>query len=190
MGMGLYVDPDQMARVFTNLIKNAREALERESERRRTSRRITCDCAEDTATALTEISISDNGPGLPPRARENLFVAFEGSARAGGTGLGLAIARELIEAHGGQLSYEPLDARHALCRDTCRRARALASNSSATPVRELHPRPVSRPKTTLRHRHDFSRHGWPCIGSKPRYKVFAPVNAVTPRSPGARSSAG
>ena len=51
------------------------------------------------------ISIADNGPGLPPRARDNLFVAFEGSARAGGTGLGLAIARELTEAHGGRLEF-------------------------------------------------------------------------------------
>jgi signal transduction histidine kinase len=38
-----------------------------------------------------------------------LFVAFEGSARAGGTGLGLAIARELTEAHGGKLHYVPLE---------------------------------------------------------------------------------
>ena len=53
--------------------------------------------------------MSDNGPGLPPRARQNLFVAFEGSARSGGTGLGLAIARELTEAHGGRLIYEPLE---------------------------------------------------------------------------------
>ena len=51
------------------------------------------------------ISVADNGPGLPPRARENLFVAFEGSARAGGTGLGLAIAREITEAHGGRLVF-------------------------------------------------------------------------------------
>ena len=39
--------------------------------------------------------------GLPPKARENLFAAFRGSARSGGTGLGLAIAHELIRAHGG-----------------------------------------------------------------------------------------
>jgi signal transduction histidine kinase len=49
--------------------------------------------------------VADNGPGLPPRARDNLFVAFEGSARAGGTGLGLAIAREITEAHGGRLVF-------------------------------------------------------------------------------------
>jgi signal transduction histidine kinase len=60
----------------------------------------------DGAEGLT-ISVCDNGPGLPPRARENLFVAFEGSARAGGTGLGLAIARELTEGNGGKLAYVP-----------------------------------------------------------------------------------
>jgi signal transduction histidine kinase len=58
----------------------------------------------ETPAWLT-LSVTDNGPGLPPRAREHLFVAFEGSARAGGTGLGLAIARELTEAHGGKLSF-------------------------------------------------------------------------------------
>tara|TARA_R110002124_G_scaffold133942_6_gene296510 strand:+ start:27758 stop:27970 length:213 start_codon:yes stop_codon:yes gene_type:complete len=60
--------------------------------------------------------VADNGPGLPPRARDKLFVAFEGSARAGGTGLGLAIAREIVEAHGGQLSLvdQPVGSRFDL----------------------------------------------------------------------------
>ena len=39
-----------------------------------------------------QITISDDGPGFPPRAREHLFQAFQGSTRRGGTGLGLAIA--------------------------------------------------------------------------------------------------
>jgi signal transduction histidine kinase len=96
------VDPVQLARVFLNLLKNAREALEA-SAGKIAEPRVTVEYAETPAT-LT-ITVADNGPGLPPRARENLFVAFEGSARAGGTGLGLAIARELIEANGGQLAF-------------------------------------------------------------------------------------
>jgi signal transduction histidine kinase len=100
-GITLSADPDQLARVFVNLIRNAREALEGvvNGEGAAISAELT-----ETEDAIT-ISIIDNGPGLPPRARENLFVAFEGSARAGGTGLGLTIARELTEAHGGDLKY-------------------------------------------------------------------------------------
>src|SRR4029077_17496621 len=49
------------------------------------------------------IEVADDGHGLPPRARENLFRPFFGSARPGGTGLGLAIARELMRAQGGDL---------------------------------------------------------------------------------------
>ena len=104
------VDPDQFARVFVNLLKNAREALD-SSVQKPEPPRVEIGFAE-AGDGMT-ISVSDNGPGLPPRARENLFIAFEGSARAGGTGLGLAIARELTEAHGGKLSFvaEPIGTR-------------------------------------------------------------------------------
>jgi signal transduction histidine kinase len=96
-------DPGQMGRVFVNLLRNAREAIEASGSH-----------AGKVAVGLTigddalTIAVEDNGPGLPPRARENLFVAFEGSARSGGTGLGLAIARELVEAHGGRVAYVPV----------------------------------------------------------------------------------
>jgi nitrogen-specific signal transduction histidine kinase len=52
------------------------------------------------------ILVADNGPGVPPRARENLFAPFHGSVRAGGTGLGLPIASELIGMNGGVLSLD------------------------------------------------------------------------------------
>lgn len=100
------VDPDQLARVLINLAKNAREALEASGDK--TSDPMVKFSFARTADGYT-ISVADNGPGLPPRARDNLFVAFEGSAKAGGTGLGLAIARELVAAHGGALSYTPLE---------------------------------------------------------------------------------
>jgi signal transduction histidine kinase len=101
-GVAILVDPDQFARIFLNLLKIAREALEGAGSA------IEQPAVQVDFTDLADgfsVTVSDNGPGLPPRAKDNLFVAFEGSARAGGTGLGLAIARELTEAHGGRLSY-------------------------------------------------------------------------------------
>ena len=53
--------------------------------------------------SVARVLVADTGPGLPKKARENLFAAFRGSARSGGTGLGLAIAQELVRAHGGSL---------------------------------------------------------------------------------------
>jgi len=100
------VDPEQFARILTNLIKNAREALEASGDKI-AEPQVTASVTEDDENLV--ISIADNGPGLAPRARDNLFVAFEGSARAGGTGLGLAIARELAQAHGGDLVFVPLE---------------------------------------------------------------------------------
>jgi len=100
--ISILVDPDQMARILHNLIKNAREALETSPGGGEGGNICVSYTREDD---FFVISVSDNGPGLPPRAQENLFVAFKGSARAGGSGLGLVIARELTGAHGGKLSY-------------------------------------------------------------------------------------
>ena len=55
------------------------------------------------AEGRVEIEVVDDGPGLPPKALQSLFVPFKGSARSGGTGLGLAIARELMRVQGGDL---------------------------------------------------------------------------------------
>jgi signal transduction histidine kinase len=99
--MTVMVDAGQMGRVLVNLMKNAREALETvglEMEEPNIIVSATSDAER------TIVSVIDNGPGLPERARANLFVAFEGSVRSGGTGLGLAIAREIVEAHGGSLT--------------------------------------------------------------------------------------
>ncbi len=98
----IYVDPDQIARVFINIMKNAREALETYDAPDK-SKSVTV--KTQSHTNFHQILISDNGPGLPPRAKDNLFVAFDGSGKAGGTGLGLVIAKEITEAHGGKLRY-------------------------------------------------------------------------------------
>jgi signal transduction histidine kinase len=96
----LNVDATQLGRVLLNLLKNAREALEAAGNSL-AAPEVSVIAIQDAETIT--IAVSDNGPGLAPRARANLFVAFEGSARSGGTGLGLAIAREIAEAHGARL---------------------------------------------------------------------------------------
>lgn len=88
-------DRDQLHRVLFNLAQNAAQAG---------AHRLTLRAAESEAMLLIEIA--DDGPGLPPKARENLFRPFAGSARPGGTGLGLAIAREVMRAHGGDIALD------------------------------------------------------------------------------------
>ncbi len=85
-------DREQLFRVFNNLISNSVQAG---------ATMIKLSCREENG--VLRLDLSDNGPGLPPRARENLFQPFSGSARKGGTGLGLAIARDLMRAHGGEI---------------------------------------------------------------------------------------
>ena len=60
------------------------------------------------------IKVKDNGPGLPARAKNNLFTAFQGGTTKGGSGLGLAISAELIRGHGGHLSLEKSDAQGSI----------------------------------------------------------------------------
>lgn len=98
--LSISADPAMINRALVNLLKNAREALEGANM---PADENAVEVSAQEQGQIVTIAVSDTGPGLPPRARENLFVAFEGSARAGGTGLGLAIARELVEAQGGHL---------------------------------------------------------------------------------------
>jgi signal transduction histidine kinase len=93
-------DPDQLHRILVNLLRNAREAIE--SAPRADKGHVAVNVAREAGVSV--ICIIDNGPGVPARALHNLFQPFLGSAKRGGTGLGLAIARELAQAHGGDLT--------------------------------------------------------------------------------------
>jgi len=95
-------DPEQLFRVVMNLCRNSVQALAADTERTDHEIRVGCTTSGDTLMIL----ISDNGPGIPERARDNLFKAFQGSMRPGGTGLGLPIAAELVRAHGGTIALE------------------------------------------------------------------------------------
>ncbi|WBU54194.1 sensor histidine kinase [Paracoccus sp. SCSIO 75233] len=90
-------DRDQLHRVLSNLIRNARQAIEASGK----PGSIEIAASETDQDWL--IQITDTGPGLPQKARDYLFKPFTGGTRKGGTGLGLAIAADLIRGHGGRL---------------------------------------------------------------------------------------
>jgi len=92
-GLTVTADRDQLFRVLSNLTQNAAEAGAGQ----------VVISGRETVHGI-EVSVRDDGPGIPQRALERLFRPFEGSVRAGGTGLGLPIARELMRNHGGDMS--------------------------------------------------------------------------------------
>ena len=103
LGLSLSADQEQLFRVLGNLIRNARQAIEATGAPG--SIEVSA-YAEDTGIV---IKVGDTGPGLPEKAREHLFTAFQGGARKGGIGLGLVIAAELVRGHGGRLELHRSD---------------------------------------------------------------------------------
>jgi len=93
----LRADPEQLHRVLSNLVRNARQAIVATGK----PGEIQIE-GQETATGW-RIEVSDTGPGLPKKALDHLFQPFHGGARKGGTGLGLAIAAEIVRGHGGTL---------------------------------------------------------------------------------------
>lgn len=94
----LYIDRLQIELVLRNLIANAVEALQAAGQ---TGARINVQAGRDGGEHI-RVVVADNGPGLGPDARENVFEPFV-SGKPTGLGLGLAISRAIAEAHGGSL---------------------------------------------------------------------------------------
>lgn len=103
VGMTIRADGEQLFRVLSNLVRNARQAIE--ATKQPGEVKIT---GQELDTSWI-ICVSDTGPGLPEKAKVNLFTPFEGGVRKGGTGLGLVIAAELMRGHGGTLELERSD---------------------------------------------------------------------------------
>ena len=102
-GLILRADSEQLLRVVDNLVRNARQAIEA------TGKGGTIELAAGEDEVEWWIRVGDTGPGLPEKAKEHLFEAFQGNARKGGTGLGLVIAAELVRGHGGKLELTRSD---------------------------------------------------------------------------------
>lgn len=88
-------DPDQLKRVFVNLVDNAVAAVQGEA-----APVIKIQTEYGKTQQVLKISIADNGMGIPPRDKARVFEPYF-STKEKGTGLGLPIVKSIIEDHGG-----------------------------------------------------------------------------------------
>lgn len=93
-GLNLPLRPDAVRRAITNLVDNAR----------RHAHRIALTALAQSGR-MVQVTIDDDGPGIPAGRRESVFRPFESGA-PGRTGLGLTIARDIVRAHGGDIVLE------------------------------------------------------------------------------------
>jgi len=93
----LLMQRQHLSGVFVNILQNAREALNGKGKVT-----VTVSCRPDETT---EVVIGDDGPGIPPDKREQIFEAYY-TTREKGTGLGLAIVKHNMELYGGSVRVE------------------------------------------------------------------------------------
>jgi signal transduction histidine kinase len=93
-----WFDSNRLERVVANLVLNACEA-------------VSLDSGQIVITttgnrAYLQISVWDNGPGIPTAIQDSVFQPFVSYGKAGSCGLGLAIAKKIVEDHGGVIHLD------------------------------------------------------------------------------------
>jgi signal transduction histidine kinase len=96
-------DEERIKQVITNLIKNSMNACSQQTGK--------IEIIANDSPHEIEISVKDNGKGIPAEYKDNVFRKFyqvdtSPTRESGGSGLGLAICKGIIETHGGKLWFE------------------------------------------------------------------------------------
>jgi signal transduction histidine kinase len=117
-------DPEQVARVFSNLLNNALKftppggtirlsarAVSTQDPVARQGQTVTIDLDAMRFARFVRFSVTDTGEGIAPEMQRHIFDKFcqVEEAQAGrpkGSGLGLSISRDIVERHGGSIALE------------------------------------------------------------------------------------
>jgi signal transduction histidine kinase len=96
----IYGSQHHLEDLWLNLILNARDAIQDTQ-----SAQITVSSALDEAGSFVEVTVQDNGRGIPHDNLEQIFDPFF-TTKSHGNGLGLAVCRDIIIKHGGDIQVE------------------------------------------------------------------------------------
>ncbi|WP_199554204.1 sensor histidine kinase [Sandaracinobacteroides hominis] len=98
-GLQIDGDPQLLAQLSLNILRNAAAAAGAGPEP------LVRFHAARSATGAVLLEVADNGPGIPPERREDIFLPFY-TTRAEGHGVGLSFVRQVTTAHGGSIAVE------------------------------------------------------------------------------------
>lgn len=93
----VFSDRDQLSRVFNNLIKNGKQAIEHDAGRVVVQLQV--------EGSMARVIIEDNGKGVPEEIGNRIFEP-RFSTKSSGMGLGLAIVKKIVEGAGGKIYFE------------------------------------------------------------------------------------
>lgn len=101
------VVPQDMGRVFLNIINNAFYAVDKKSKSGFPDYKPMVVVQTKKLEKVVEITISDNGSGIPSEIKDKIFQPFFTTKPTGqGTGLGLSLSYDIVKAHGGEIAVE------------------------------------------------------------------------------------
>ncbi len=103
-------DPYQLRQIFTNLLMNAFEALNGKGAVTMAATTLNEEgpAGGEPQGPMVQITVTDNGPGIPADVLEKIFSPFF-TTKPQGSGLGLAIVRKIVDAHDGRIDVGVLE---------------------------------------------------------------------------------
>ncbi len=99
--------PQDMGRVILNLITNAFYVVDEKKKQNQNGYEPTVSVSTKKLNGKVEITVKDNGNGIPQKVLDKIFQPFFTTKPTGqGTGLGLSLSYDIVKAHGGELKVE------------------------------------------------------------------------------------
>src|SRR5438445_5845142 len=95
----ILADKNRLCNTFYNLVNNAIPEVPAGGS-------ITIRGHAERDAGVVAIEVADTGRGMPPHVRAHLFTSRVISRKPGGTGLGTKIIKDVVDAHGGQITVD------------------------------------------------------------------------------------